>query len=500
MISNKYIKLFLLLFLTIGLLNCSGFLDKDPENVQAPENIDYTNTSLMFQPVSGIYATVGTARGFGSWPGLGVTAIRGDDVDKGSAPNDQVEFNYAKTFRYNIVRSFFALNNTWTSLYNIVIRSNYALDDLDQFALHLQTDSQRKLNKQYNAEVRFLRAYAFFYIARLWGDAPLLLDNDLIHPNSKVRPSKVSRDLLYAFINNELDTCIKYLPALRPNEMPFPGQVTKYTALALKAKANSDLNKWDEVEMATDRIIEDDRFELYDEFYQLFKLPGKLCNESLFELQYTDFGQPSGESIQPDNWFVFQGPRSAIAPIRGSMNGGWGFLTPSQKLLDLFKSRGEEGKPRYITTFLFTNSITPDGDTIKKGTPGEPTMYSGKAYLPSTQLTPGRVDYGTNNNIRMLRYADVLLLNAEAKVRNGKNGDTPFNLVRSRAGMDEITDVTLDEILEERFVEFACEWGERFYDLVRTGKATTELPGFVSGKSDFYPIPLNQIDLNPNLK
>ena len=127
-------------------------------------------------------------------------------------------------------------------------------------------------------------------------------------------------------------------------------------------------------------------------------------------------------------------------------------------------------------------------------------VYNGKNYIPSTQLPEGKTAYGYGNHIRMLRYADVLLLNAEAKVRKGQNGDTPFNLVRTRAKMPVITNVTLDQILEERMVEFACEWGERFFDLVRTGKAESTLKGFKTGKSEFYPIPQAQKDLNPNLK
>ena len=73
-------------------------------------------------------------------------------------------------------------------------------------------------------------------------------------------------------------------------------------------------------------------------------------------------------------------------------------------------------------------------------------------------------------------------------------------MVRERAGLAPIANVTLDQILEERQVELALEWGERFFDLVRTDRATQELPGFVKGESEYYPIPQDQIDLNPNLE
>ena len=119
--------------------------------------------------------------------------------------------------------------------------------------------------------------------------------------------------------------------------------------------------------------------------------------------------------------------------------------------------------------------------------------------LVKYEILPG--DMATNyDDVPFYRYADVLLMNAEAKVRKGQNGDAPLNLVRERAGLAPIANATLDQILEERQVELALEWGERFFDLVRTDRATQELPGFVKGESEYYPIPQDQIDLNPNLE
>ena len=174
------------------------------------------------------------------------------------------------------------------------------------------------------------------------------------------------------------------------------------------------------------------------------------------------------------------------------------FLLTTEKIRNLFSKRGEA--VRAETTFLMTDATTRDGDYIPVAQPGEPTAYNGKAYTPANQMTPGRTGYGDNNNIRVFRYADVLLMNAEAKVRKGQNGDAPLNLVRERAGLAPIANATLDQILEERQVELALEWGERFFDLVRTDRATQELPGFVKGESEYYPIPQDQIDLNPNLE
>ena len=74
-------------------------------------------------------------------------------------------------------------------------------------------------------------------------------------------------------------------------------------------------NEWDDVLTLTDDIVNSGKFELYNDFYELFKIPGKLCNESLLEYQFTDFGNGSGDIVSSDNWFAFQGPRGE-APIR----------------------------------------------------------------------------------------------------------------------------------------------------------------------------------------
>ena len=173
-------------------------------------------------------------------------------------------------------------------------------------------------------------------------------------------------------------------------------------------------------------------------------------------------------------------------------------MTPTDNVRAFFATRGET--VRSDASFLVAGKTTLSGDTIKPGLAGEPTCYNGKAYTPSNQLTPGRTSYGANNNIRILRYADVLLMNAEAKIRKGQNGDAEINQVRERAKLAPLTGATLDQLLDERRAEFAMEWGERFFDLVRTDKAAGTLPGFVIGVSEYYPIPQNQIDLNPNLK
>lgn len=468
--------------------SCSKYLDIAPENKVPVQNVDYTNIASMYGPVSGVYATANSK--FSFWGELGLSIVRGDDVDKGGSAPDQIEFTYAKSFQYNKLTSFWALNATWQNLYTVVTTANQALLSLNKYAANIaaKDTADLQLNESYKAEVRFLRAYAFFRISNYWGDVPLVLDTT---PN----PHKTSVADVRKFIINELTDCAAKLPDARPNEnSDHMGAVTKYSALALMAKVYLYNGDNQNVVATTDAIINSGKFSLYNDYYNLFKIPGKLCNESLYELQFSDFGTGSGDISESDQWFVFQGPAGSNFP---SFISGWGFIAPTSDLQQFFATRGEP--KRTNATFLFTGGMTPSLDSIGIAPAGRQTCYNGKAYTPSNQMTPGRTTYGDNNNVRVLRYADVLLMNAEAKVRMGQSGDDPLNTVRQRAGLSNITGATLNNILDERRAELAMEWGERFYDLVRTGKAATLLPGFVVGQSEYYPIPQAQKDLNPNL-
>lgn len=490
--------------------SCSKFLDKPLENTAKTESINYTDLSVMYQPVSGAYRTAeGAAPGFVHWMDFAIRGVRGDDLEKGSTPGDQSTLTDIKNFKNDFVsvQTFWGTNNCWTDYYGLIYYCNQAITELNKFAANISASDATNLalNKQYKAEVRFIRAFAHLVVSRVFGDVPILGDSTDYNSMHKNTFAEVRQ-----YIIDEMTDCINNLEDKRPNESAHVGAVTKYTALLLKAKAAADLAgadngsaQWDVVLDCTNQIINSGKFSLFPNYYELFKKPGKLCDESLFELQFTDYGTSSGDDVEPDLFWIFQGPRG---DQKGSPISGWGFLTPSQQIVDFLSTRNDA--LRLKTTILYcgntadTYVTTPSGDNIYGNSDGL-KYFNGKAYLPVNEMTAGRTDYGSNNNVRVLRYSDALLLNAEAKVRKGQNGDVPLNLVRQRAGLAAITGATVANIIDERRAEFACEWwGERYNDLLRTGTAAAVLSsyGFVAGKSDYIPIPQTQIDLNTNLK
>ncbi|MEH0158048.1 RagB/SusD family nutrient uptake outer membrane protein [Limibacter armeniacum] len=468
------------------------FLGITQENTAPTEELNYADKSQMYGPVSGVYGT--TRRRMSQWEIWPLLNVRGDEVTKGGgSDNDQFDYLNVERFNYGAIKGFWALNNSWNALYNIVYTTynNEAL--LNRFREHLTDEADIELGNQYEAEIRFHRALAYFFISNLWGDVPLVDFENLM----RLDLPKVKQAGVREFIHSELDYCIEHLPAGRPDQQSHQGAVTKYTAMALKAKVALYEEDYATVKNLTDKIISEGGFSLYSDYYNLFKIPGKLAPESLYELQFTDFGNGDGDQVYGGAWFQHQGPRGNAAPVNG-----WGFMILEGGFLDFLNERNDS--TRWDVAVLESGATTPAGDEIAEFVPsyldGLKAHYNGKAYTPKNQLTEGRNNYGANNNIRVLRYADVLLMNAEANLKVGGDAATPLNEVRVRAGLEPIGSPTLDDIINERRAEFSCEWGDRFMDLVRTGKAQSVLPGFIPGESEFLPIPLAQEDLNPLLR
>jgi hypothetical protein len=172
----------------------------------------------------------------------------------------------------------------------------------------------------------------------------------------------------------------------------------------------------------------------------------------------------------------------------------------------LFTNRGIEEiqkDPNYANLPAWISNTTRSGDIIND----YPRAFfaSGKHYLPSDQLTPGRTDYGTNKNFTAIRYAEILLMYAEAVTQGASatagTADQAVNLVRQRAGLSPLAGVTLDQVMAEKYAELATEWGTRYYDMLRLGK-TNELSydgrSFTESKA-YLPYPQNQVDLLPVL-
>lgn len=487
-------------------ISCDDQLVQPLENQDIAENTDYTASENMILMLYGSYAELNDLQ----WETFPIISVRGDDVN---AAGDQFPLQETDEFRYD--RNFWMYNSTWLNLYSDILYWHGAIEEIEKYR---EAGADAAAADQYIAEIKVMQAFEMLQLARLWGS---ILIPESSEPSALFNIELSPFEEVMQYISELMDEAIPVLPNVRPNERTdVPGGITRYTALAVKAMANLELKDYQAVADATSQIISANTFSLVQDYYQLFKIPGKLSDESLLELQYSDFGTGSGTSTR--YLWNFFGP-SDWDPIVAGAGGGWGFWEPSLKYIKFMLDRGE--RERLDVTVIFT----PDGIAEIQSDPNYATLpswisnasqsgdvfnnhprynfLSGKYYLPSDQLTPGRTTYGENNNFQVIRYAQVLLMHAEALV-NGANSsalsaDEAVNEVRARVGMAPLSGVTLNEVLDEKFAEFATEWGIRFYDLVRHGR-TEELDyggrTYEAGADRFLPYPLEQQDVLPQLK
>lgn len=477
--------------MVLTFVSCEEFLEIRPEGTLPTTGIDYSKSENVFLSVSASYAKL---RNYGAhvFPYIGAFEIASDNADKGSSPEDNPTMLELDNLSYQSDNGL--INDLWISYFDIVSGANYSIHQMPLFEQELINSSDKLYALQCQGEVKTIRAYAYFNLTRLFGRVPIV--DTVLTAGQLASVSQASTAQLYSFIEKDLLEAIAVLPAGYTKE--WDGRINRYTAMALKAKVHMYQAEWDSVASLTDRIIASGRFGLLSDFREVFSIDGENSRESLFEVQSSTLGKSTGDQTFLEYAYV-QGPRG------NSPSGmqGWGFCTPSQNLINFYASRGEVVRP--ATTLLYRGTKTPEGDSIK--TICTNPVYNGKVYTPSVYNRWNYNGYGFDHNVRIIRYADVLLMFAEAKVNgaavvtiSGLTADGAVNLVRARAGLLPLSGVTLQEIWDERRAELALE-EDRFPDLVRTGQASTALSskGFVTGRNEVYPIPSAQMQLNPNL-
>ena len=486
--KNKILLAVLSIFLFAG---CNDFLDIRPEATVPSTGMDYTKPENIFLPISAAYATMrsGSVHAFAY---IGAFEITSDNADKGSSPEDNPTVEQLDKFTFDPSNTL--LNELWGGYFNVVSGANNALYQMPLFENALLNAGDKTYTQQCAGEAKTIRAYAYFNLVRLFGRVPII-DKSLTSDELAAKKQE-STDSVYRFIEKDLHEAIAVLP--ESYSANWAGRISKYTAMAILAKVYLYRNEWDSVASLTDRIMSSGRFDLVPNFRKEFSLDGKNSEESLFEIQSSTLGKSSGDQTYLEYAYV-QGPRGN-AP--GNMQ-GWGFCTPSTDLINFFTARHDS--IRALTTFLYRGTKTTEGDSIKMGCTNP--VYNGKVYTPSASNKWSYNGYGFDQNVHIIRYPDVLLMFAEAKLNGATTGNTSgytallaVNKVRDRVKLPLLNSVSLQDIWDERRAEFAME-EDRFFDLVRTGKAATVLAnkGFKAPKNNVFPIPTAQMLLNTNL-
>jgi starch-binding outer membrane protein, SusD/RagB family len=499
-------KLTLFVTALFVLLACEDQLYEPTENRTLAGETDYSASEDMILPMIGAYAEF-QGRG---WEDIPLIAVRGDDVNAGGL-GDQQDFSETDNFNYN--KDYWMYNSVWQNLYRDIFTMH---STIGQVELYRENGANSTKANQYIAEAKTMRGFLLLQLSRTWGDVFITTSSD---PSDLLVANVATKAEVMQHISDQMDEALPFLLDTHPNQRAeVTGGVTRYTALAIKAIANLELKNYQAVADATSQIISSGVFTLESDFYELFKIQGKLNNENILEIQYSDFGLGAGDNIS--HLFAFYGPESWTPAVEGS-GSGWGFYEPSLKYIKFMLDRNEtvrletsvlftergineiKSDPNYATLPAWVSNTTRDGDIINDY--ARAMFASGKHYLPSNQLTAGRTDYGTNKNYTVIRYAEILLMHAEALTQGASgsamSADQAVNEVRSRAGLTPLSGVTNAQVMDEKFAELAMEWGTRYFDMIRLGN-TSELSydgrSFTEDKA-FLPYPQNQVDLLPGL-
>ncbi|RKS55853.1 putative outer membrane starch-binding protein [Gillisia mitskevichiae] len=460
-----------LIFLTFVSCDDSDFLDVQPSK-ETPEQALSSPTAAT-ELVNAIYnKLLDSNESAFSW--IGVSSITTDDADKGSDPGDtgaDKDLLDALTFTSTSI----SFNEVWEANYQGIARANQALNYLPDL------DIDEDLRARLIGESKFLRAEYYFRLVRMFGGVPLIegVPNIQNQDDINAANTKVSKEEIYAFITADLNDAVASLPTSYSNI--DLGRATKGAALTSLAKVNMYQGNWQQVYDLTNEVM-GLGYSLTPEYEDIWKEIGENNSESIFEIQGR--GETPNKGVQ--GYFVTQG-------ARGAGGWGWGFNTPTEDLTNSY----EEGDKRKDATIIFRGETLWDGLLVAE-TVSNP-RYNQKAYVSKTMETFNGGDWESNKNVRILRYAEVLLMNAEAALNVGGDAKTPLNLVRNRAGLESLDNVTIMDIWKERRWELAFEH-DRYFDLVRQGRAGQVLrahgKNFVDGKHELFPIPQAQIDLS----
>lgn len=481
----KNITIILLLSITILFTGCKDFLDVKPQGL-------ITQQAFPTTPEDALLATNGVYASLRSWHyhsgGYPILDIISDDTRKGSNPNDQASnLNPYDNFTFTTTQD--GLDRWWATLYEGIKRANVVLEKVPSIIM------DEELKNRYLAEASFLRALYYFDLVRAWGGVPKVTS---VTPPIKVERSSATE--IYSLIISDLEFAIAHLPNKSAYSSNDLGRASLGAAHSLLAKVYLFTKDFEQAEIHALEVINGTEFyDLEPDFANANSKWGEHGIESVFEI-----GAMETEGNIGNQYANTQG-------VRGTPNRGWGFNRPTQNLRFSF----EEGDPRLDATIIDLGEIldgveilgdgtTPDVTLDENGNVIEVECYNQKVWIPGSSTN---TQFGHNR--RIIRFADVLLMAAEALNENGKPGDALIHLnrVRQRArhgNNDILPDVTVTAkddlrnlILRERRHELALE-GHRFWDLVRTGKANEVLGplGFISGQHELMPIPQNEIDIS----
>jgi hypothetical protein len=511
-IKYEFWGLILVLPFFVTISGCKKFLDRKPLTATFSDIQQGTLEAESF----GLYSTLRGYAGFSTLPWLDFNSIRDDDAQKGSSTTDGAEINAEfETFQYT--KDDWATDTYWNDHYYMINLANRELHDADSLKL---TDPSSLRNV---GEACFFRAYSYFELVKAYGDIPLI-NYYYTRSTDGIRP-KSPAATIYALIDSDLNVASTYLPLnwdLNGNNT-FPGRLTTGAAKSLWAQTYLFRQNWGKVISLCNQVIASGQYSLLPDFKDIWQDglngTGKNSSESIFEEQ--SYVGPNQTPWYGTQWGTSQNVRQGGADV--SWNLGWGWNVPTQHLV----SQWDSTDPRKAKTILYSGQFDGGastggyGATLPPYAPGtalDQPYWNKKVYSdPAMRAWTGQIN-GSGGadwiNHRIIRYADIILMLAEASNETGDGATAEAMLEKIRARARGGNNAVLPHIAylnqaqmrtaikNERRWEFAME-GYRFNDLVRWTPASDgiDAPNVLGGlgyqlKNALYPIPQPAIDLS----
>ncbi len=472
-------KLIIIILSAVSFLHtgCKKFLSVDPPYAQDAENY-FQSPEDFERALTGAYDMLQ-----GSFVSFWIGEIASDNaIAGGESVNDSQGLHQIDNMTHGGVNN--ELRNIMRWNYTGITRVNYIMENKDNI------DFPGK--EHMLAEAKFLRAYYYFELVKFFGDVPLIIDKRIGIEEARQFP-RTPKAEVYAQIEQDLAAAATILSPVAAQK----GRATKGAAQALLGKVYLYQNKFTEAAAIFDEIRNSGLYSLISDYSQLFSASNENNSETVFDIQYSGLeggGYGCLICLEGNAAPGFQGIRQYTGPIYGDGNS---YNLPTQELYNAFSPID----PRRGHTILDIDAFIaaqpdPSSITYAIGAGGHTGYYNNKYIKRQGEIGLPDNDLTSPVNYRVIRYADVLLMAAEAHFHLGNNqiAQQLVNQVRVRAGVPGIPVQSLNDIYKERRFELSGE-GHRFFDLVRTGQAAQFIDGFVIGKHELFPIPQVEIDL-----